>query len=464
MRTWKKITLGVGAVLVLAAAVGLAVQRANRGVVKVQTAQVIREDLTQLVTASGEIKPRNYTNVMAEGFGKITDIDVNEGDRVKKGAILMRLENIQPAADVAAQQAGVSSTEAGVRSAEASVISAQADVAQRRSDLERSNLDWAREQELFKEGLVPKQDYDMSKSVNNSAAAYLAASQAKLAAAQADLERMRFTMTQNRAMLTHTTDLLRKTTYQAPIDGTVTYIAVRVGENVVPGIQNASGSYLMTISDMSEVTAEVMVDETDIANIRNGQLSAVTIDAIPGKVFSGHVIEVGTQAVLRSSGLASTQSTTSNQEAKDFKVVVVLDAPPPGLRPGLSATAKTTTAQKQGVTVIPMQALAVRTRKDLDDAAKSDKSDKSGVTLAASRPSANANDEVQGVFAVRGNKAVFVPVETGIAGISDIEVTSGLQPGDVIVTGSYKALRTLRPAATVKIDNTVPRAAGESPN
>src|SRR5580704_9071091 len=168
MRTWKKITLGVGAVLVLAAAAGLVVQRVNRGVVKVQTAQVIREDLTQLVTASGEIKPRNYTNVMAEGFGKITDIDVNEGDRVKKGAILMRLENIQPAADVAAQQAGVSSTEAGVRSAEASVISAEADVAQRRSDVEKANLDWAREQELFKEGLVPKQDYDLSKSVNNS--------------------------------------------------------------------------------------------------------------------------------------------------------------------------------------------------------------------------------------------------------------------------------------------------------
>ena len=141
--------------------------------------------------------------------------------------------------------------------------------------------------------------------------------------------------------------------------------------------------------------------------------------------------------------------------------MVVLDAPPPGLRPGLSATAKTTTAQKQGVPVIPMQALAVRTRKDLDDAAKSDKS---GVTLAASRPAANANDEVQGVFVVRGNKAIFVPVETGIAGISDIEVSNGLQPGDLIVTGSYKALRTLLPAATVKIDNTVPRVAGDSPN
>jgi HlyD family secretion protein len=439
----------------------IGVARANRGVVKVQTAPVAREDVTQIVTASGEIKPRTYTNVMAEGFGKITDVDVNEGDRVKKGDVLLRLENIQPAADVAAQQAGVSSTEAAVRSAEASVVSAQADITQRKSDLEKAKLDWDRGQELFKAGLIAKQDYDLSKSVNDVAAAALAASQAKLLAAQADLERMRFTMSQNRAMLTHTADLLRKTTYQAPINGTVTYIAVRVGENVVPGIQNASGSYLMTISDMSEVTAEVMVDETDIANVRKGQSSSVSIDAIPGKSFPGHVIEVGTQAVLRSSGLASTQSTTASQEAKDFKVVVVLDAPPQGLRPGLSATAKTVTSQKQSVVAIPIQALAVRTRRELDDAARAAKGQ---VTLAASRPNPGGNDEVQGVFVLRNNKATFVPVETGIAGVSDIEVTGGLQEGDTIITGSYKALRTLRPSATVKVDNSVPRALGENPS
>jgi HlyD family secretion protein len=461
MRAWKQITIGLAAVVVVGVAVWIGIARANRGVVKVQTTQVAREDVTQIVTASGEIKPRTYTNVMAEGFGKITDVDVNEGDRVKKGDVLLRLENIQPAADVAAQQAGVASTQAAVRSAEASVTSAQADVTQRKSDLEKAKLDWDREQELFKEGLIPKQDYDLSRSVNDGAEASVAASQAKLLAAQADLERTRFTMTQNQAMLTHTADLLKKTTYQAPINGTVTYIAVRVGENVVPGIQNASGSYLMTISDMSEVTAEVMVDETDIANVRKGQSSSVTIDAVPGKSFAGHVIEVGTQAVLRSSGLASTQSTTASQEAKDFKVVVVLDAPPSGLRPGLSATAKTVTSQRQSVVAIPIQALAVRTRKELDDAARAAKGE---VTLAASRPKPGANDEVQGVFVLRKNKATFVPVATGIAGVSDIEVTGGLQEGDTIITGSYKALRTLRPDATVKVDNSAPRVAGENPS
>ena len=140
-------------------------------------------------------------------------------------------------------------------------------------------------------------------------------------------------------MLTHTKDVLRKTTYTAPIDGIVSYIAVRVGENVVPGIQNAEGSFLMTISDMSVVTAEVKVDETDITNVREGKPADVTIDAIPGKVFKGHVTEVGELAILRTSGQAATTQTTANtQEARDFKVVVTLDNPPADLRPGLSAT------------------------------------------------------------------------------------------------------------------------------
>jgi HlyD family secretion protein len=210
----------------------------------------------------------------------------------------------------------------------------------------------------------------------------------------------------------------------------------------------------------------VMVDETDIINVRNGQSATVTIDALPGQTFTGKVTEVGDQAVLRSSGLASTQSTTGSQEAKDFKVVVTLDHPPLGLRPGLSATAKIVTAEKQDVLAIPIQALAVRSRKQLEDAAKQAAAKKgstgSSVTLAASKtdtPATDADpkkDDIQGVFVVRSGKAVFVQVQTGISGTTDIEVTNGLQKGDEIVTGSYKALRTLRPDTPVKIDNTTP--------
>jgi HlyD family secretion protein len=242
----------------------------------------------------------------------------------------------------------------------------------------------------------------------------------------------------------------------------VSYIAVRVGENVVPGIQNAQGAFLLTISDMSVVTAEVKVDETDITSVREGQPAEITIDAVPGKVFKGHVTEVGALAILRSSGQAAMTATTANtQEARDFKVIVTLDDPPEAVRPGLSATAKIQTAQRKNVLTIPIQALAERSEKEIEEA-KSGKG--GGVTLAASKSEAAGSQktDIQGAFVVRGQKAEFVPVQTGISGVTDIEVVSGLQEGDTIVTGSYKALRTLRPGAAVKIDNSEPKASESS--
>jgi HlyD family secretion protein len=279
---------------------------------------------------------------------------------------------------------------------------------------------------------------------------------------KAQMSQSRATLDQSRAVLTRTRDVLNKTTYTSPIDGIVSYLPVRLGEYVVPGIQNSNGSFLMTLSDMSVVTAEVKVDETDIVNVRKGQEADVTIDAVPGKTFHGKVTEIGSQAVLRSSGLATTQTTTSTQEAKDFKVVVTLDTPPENLRPGLSTTAKIKTAEKKGVVAIPIQALAVRSRKDLEEAAKNAKDQKGGGSsaLAAPAPAAPSDpkkDEVQGVFVVNGKKAEFRQVDTGISGVTDIEVTKGLQPGDEIVVGSYKALRTLKPNAQVKVDNTAPK-------
>jgi HlyD family secretion protein len=465
MKKWHKVAIGVGAAAVLGGIVLFSVKQANKGVVTVQTGKVGKQDLTSLVTASGEIKPTTYTNVYAEGFGKITEIAVKEGDHVKRGDVLLRLENIQQNADVEAQAAALSSSEAGVQSSEANYKAAQADLAQRKADLERAKLDWERGQGLYKDGLIPKSDYDSRKAAFESASAAEQASAARVAQLKAEVERAHAQLQQNRAVLLRTRDILRKTTYTAPINGIVSYLPVRVGENVVPGIQNASGSFLMTLSDMSVVTAEVKVDETDIVNVKMGQPADVTIDAIPGKTFKGRVTEIGSQAVLRSSGLATTQTTTGTQEAKDFKVVVTLENPPENIRPGLSTTAKIRTAEKKNVLAVPIQALAVRTRKDLEEAAKQakNKGKDSSVTLAAPPPPAPGVDpkkeEIQGVFVVRGNKAVFTPVETGITGVTDIEITKGLQPGDEIVTGSYKALRTLKPEASIKVDNSAPKKA-----
>jgi len=465
MKTWQKVGIAVGAAAVLGGIVLFSVNQANKGVVTVQTAKVApQETLVSQVTASGEIKPTTYTNMTAQGFGRITEILVKEGDHVKKGDKLLLQENIQQTADVDAQSASLSSGEATLRSAQAAFQSLQAEVTQAKADFEKAKLDWERAQNAYKDGLIAKQEYDARKASFESATGKVAEKTGKVEEGRAQLEWGRGQLNQTRAVLRRARDVLYKTTYTSPINGTVSYLPVRLGEYVVPGIQNSNGSFLMTLSDMSVVTAEVKVDETDIVSLKLGQDADVTIDAVPGKVFKGKVTEIGSQAVLRTSGLATTQSTASNQEAKDFKVVVTLANPPENVRPGLSTTAKIKTAEKKNVLAIPIQALAVRTRKDLEEAAKNAKKE-SGVTLAAPPPPAAGEpkkDEVQGVFVIHGKKAIFRPVETGITGVTDIEVTKGLQQGDEIVVGSYKALRTLKPESNVKIDNSAPKKPDEN--
>ena len=230
--------------------------------------------------------------------------------------------------------------------------------------------------------------------------------------------------------------------------------SVREGETVVVGIQNAQGSTLMTLADPSVITAEVKVDETDIVDVAMGQPVEVTVDALPGKVFQGKVTEVGDQAILRSTGIATSQSTTGTEEAKDFKVVVTLSDPPEELRPGLSATAKITTARRQNVLTIPIQALAMRTPASLKVGASMQT-----VNAASNgdRPASAQDPGTQGVFVLRSHgsklESQFVPVTTGITGATDIEVTSGLKQGDEIVIGPYKVLRTLKNDVKLKRDN-----------
>jgi HlyD family secretion protein len=462
MKTWHKVAIGAGAVVVLGGIVLFSVSQANKGVVTVQTAKVATQDsLVSLVTASGEVKPTTYTNVTAQGFGRITEILVKEGDHIKKGDKLLLQENVQASADVQAQSATINSAESGVEAAEASFKAAQSDLVSQQANLEKAKMDFERGQGLFKDGLIPKQDFDQRKTSYDGAMASVEASKARVQSLKAQLDQTHSQLNQTKAVLVRAKDILQKTAYVSPISGIVSYLPVRLGEYVVPGIQNSQGSFLMTLSDMSVVTAEVKVDETDIVNVKMGQDADVTIDAVPGKIFKGKVTEIGSQAVLRSSGLTTTQTTTSTQEAKDFKVVVTLSNPPENVRPGLSTTAKIKTAERKNVVAIPIQALAVRTRKDLEEAAKNAKNQGgSNITLAAPPPPAPGDpkkDEVQGVFVVNAKKAVFRQVETGIAGVTDIEITKGLKPGDEIVVGSYKALRTLKPESQIKVDNSAPK-------
>ena len=468
-RKWKVWLIVIG-VLVLAGGVIAGASYSKRGIVEVQTGRATRQDLSSIVTASGEIKPKNYINIGANAQGVITEIVVKEGDRVRKGELLAMLESVQPQADVNAQKATLDSAEADTTSAEASLkaadenlISAQATVDRSKADLEQSKLDFARGQQLLEERLIAKQEFDTRRTTYESRQAAVREAEAKVAQAKAQQAEAasqvigtQKRIAQSKAMLTRFDDILRKHNTYAPLDGVVTNLPVRVGETVVPGIQNSSASTIMTIADMSLITAEVKVDETDIVNVALGQSGDITIDAIPNKIFKGHVTEIGNTAILRSTGQAASQSAISSQEAKDFKVVLALDNPPDEVRPGLSATAKITTATRKGALTIPIQALTVRQKGDLEP-------EKKGGVQAASKPDPVAEkarkEEIQGVFAVSNGKAVFRKVDTGITGATDIEVVTGLKDGDEIVTGSYKAIRTIRNETKVKVNNEIKVAA-----
>jgi len=464
-----KILLVIGLLLLVGGGVLASIKLNQRGVVTVQTGNVVRQDLTSIVTASGEIKPKNYINLGANTIGPapITEILVKEGDRVKQGQVVARLESTQAGADVVAERATISTAladsaaaEAALRANQDAVATAEATIAKSKAEVDRTKLNLDRATELFKGQLIAKQDYDQKKSEYDTAIAAMAESQARLAQAKSQdtqareqLNSSQKRIAQYQANLTRVNDVLQKYSVVAPIDGVITDLPVRVGETVVPGVQNSAASTIMTVADMSLITAEVKVDETDIVNVKLGQKADITIDAMPTTTFKGHVTEIGNTAVLRSTGLAASQSAVSSQEAKDFKVVVALDNPPSDMRPGLSCTAKITTATKGGVLTIPIQALTIRQKGDLDPQPKG------GVQAAAKvDPVAEkaAKQELQGVFVVHEGKAEFRKVETGITGATDIEVTSGLQDGDQIITGSYKAIRTLRNEAKIKVDNKPP--------
>ena len=459
MKTWKKALIGLGVALALGIIVAVTVYQSRKNLVTVQTGKAQKQSLASVVSASGEIKPKTYVNIGANAFGKIIKLHVKEGDRVRRGQLLAQLENVQSAADVNATRASLQAAETDSVAADAGMRTSMADLNRAKSDVARAKLDFDRAQGLFQDQLIAKQDYDAKKAAWESADAGLAQAQARLAQSKAQKDSSDKRITQNSANLTRVSDVLRKTTYEAPFDGVITNLPVREGETVVIGIQNSPGSTLMTIADMSVITSEVKVDETDIVNVQLGQSAEVTIDAIPHKIFHGKVTEIGNNAIVRSTGVATSQQSSTSQEAKDFKVVVTLLDPPPDLRPGLSSTAKITTATRDNVLSVPIQALTVRSKADLvpKDAGK-------GSVQAASpqTDAAKPKDEIQGVFVIRNKKAEFVPVETGINGTTDIEVTKGLQPAEEVITGSYKVLRTLKPGTTVKVDNSAPKKEEES--
>jgi len=479
MSKTKKIVIGSSVALVVAIGGFAYYKKEQAKIVKVQTGKVVRmESLVQLVSASGEIKPLKYINITANSYGRIVEIPVREGDRVRKGDLLLKQESVQSSAELRSVEATLQQAttdaegaEAAYRAAQATLKTTEADLVRNKADFEKARLDLERSENLFKEGLISKAQFDQYRAVFEVAKAQIEASQARIAQSQAELNRAdrsrasaRSRIAQQQAAIARSRDVVNKTVYTAPLDAVITNLPVRVGESAVPGIQNSIGSSLMTLADLSVITAEVKVDETDIINVRLGQDAEVSIDAIPNKTFRGTVTEVGSSALTRTGQAAGTTSTpgTSSQEAKDFKVVVTLLEPSPDLKPGLSTTAKITTATRRDVLAIPIQALTIReSEKEKQGEAPSanpSTAKAAGSAEAAQKPSGSAprmtkKREEQGVFLLKQGNAVFVSVATGITGQTEIEVLSGLKEGEEIVTGSYKILRTLKTDTKVKVDN-----------
>ncbi len=454
--TGKKILLIVLIVVVIAGVIVGTVVHSRSNVPAVTTAKAVNQDLISTVSGTGQIKPKTYVNVGATSFGRITHLYVKEGDQVKAGQLLATVESEQPASAVAAQQATIASSRTNVESYIAAEKTAEANVAQAEADLEQKKFDYQRAQALYSNKLIAKQDFDAKKSAFDVDIATLAQRKAAVLQAQAQTASARSQVAQGVATLRGNDYSLGLTRSLAPFDGLVTNVPVREGETVVVGIQNAEGSTLMTLADMSVITAEVKVDETDIVNVALGQTASVTVDAFPGQTFSGKVTEVGDQALLRTTGVATSQSTTGTEEAKDFKVVVTLDASKVNLRPGLSCTAKITTAHKPNTLTIPIQALVER---DLAAENKLFKNQGKVTSTASDTTPGKPSALVQGVYLIADDKGRlrvrFVPVATGITGTTDIEVLSGLKAGDEIVTGHYKILRTLKSGIAVKRDNSI---------
>ena len=457
----KKVVIVIGVILLLGVIVGFTVNQSQRNVVTVQTGKVVKQDISSQVTASGQIKPKTIVNVGANAMGRIVRLFVKEGQTVKKGQILAQLENVQSAADVEMTRATLTSSQTDAVAAEAALNTAQAQFKSSAADLARAKLDYDRAQGLYKDQLISKADFDTKKAAFEVAEAVHAQDVARVAQNKAQVDSAHGRVGQARASLTRVNDILSKTTYDAPFSGTVTNLPVHEGETVVMGIQNSPGSTLMTVADMSVITAEVQVDETDIVNVSLGQDAEVTIDAIPNKTFKGKVTEIGDNAIIRSTGVSTSQSTAGSQEAKDFKVVVTLTEPPANLRPGLSTTAKITTGSAHEVLAIPIQAITVRDKNDLESLQTKKKTvtDKTAPALVSAK---KENTDVQGVFVIKNNKAEFRKVETGLTGTTEIQVKSGLDENDVIITGSYKVLKTIRNGAGVKIDNSLANKPGES--
>jgi HlyD family secretion protein len=406
-----KIAVGAGVVLVVVVLVIRAMGARRGGGPEVRAEVVGRHDLVSHVNASGHIEAKQSVDISADISGRIVQLPIQEGQRVKEGDLLLVIDPTQ--------------YQAAVRQAQAQVAQARAGEAQARASSDQTERDWDRLRELKKRtpDLVTDQEVEQTRTKAEVQKALWQSAQHQVSQAEASLEEAQ--------------DRLDKTVIKAPIDGVISRLNVQKGETAIVGTMNNPGSLLLTVADLSVMEAVVQVDETDIPMIRVGDSASVEIDAWPDSAFAGRVVKVASSAMQDRSSRSATASQSTSDQAVDFEVRIQIDHPPTGIRPDLSATADIVTATRKDALAVPIIALTLR--------------DTTATGPAPDSASGGEPDEAEGVFQLHGDEVHFRPVRVGIAGDAYFEVLDGIAAGDTVVSGPYKTIRELRDGGTVRV-------------
>lgn len=416
MKKWLPIVI---LVVVVAALVIISLQRRDTSP-RVDTAKAELRDLTAVISASGTIQPQKKVDVSANVMGTITHLAVEEGQRVNHGDLLLEIDPTE--------------YRAAVEALEASVLTGRADLRLAEASLDKARQDHERQVELFREGLSSEEQ--------------LVTARTNLQVEDARVESARHRLTQTRANLEKARHDLGKVTIAAPMTGLITRLNVEEGENAIMGTLNNPGTVLLVIADMGTLEAVVEVDETEVVQVALGQPAVVEIDAFPGEEFAGRVSEIG-NSPIRGGG----------QQAVDFEVKVVLDHAPASIRPGLTAKASITVAQREQAVSVPLGAVTARDwplRED--DIARLKGGDRKArdKALADLGFSDEAEDdevereEQEGVFVLVDGFVKFLPVELGIAGDEHFEILEGLEADAELVGGPFRVLRELKDGGKVR--------------
>lgn len=399
----KRAIIIIAVILIIGLIIVLNLSSQREKSVKVTVENVTKTDLTSIISASGEIKPKKNVNISALIPGRIVKIGVKEGDEVKAGDFLLKLDSTQ--------------YEANTERDRAFIQSSQAELIKTEMTLQKNRSFYDRQKNLYDNGLISKEQLEQAK--------------VQLDISDASNRSVRFQIQQAQASLKSTLDNLSKTVFTSPIDGVITSLRVEEGEMAITGTMNNPGTVLMTIADLSIMEVEVEVDETDVIGVQLGQTADIRVDAFPNQTIKGKVTEIGSSAIQKLGTTASTQ------ESKDFKVVVTLENPSKLLKPGLSASADIITAEKKQVLAVPISALVLKEKKI--------------EAAATTEPTKDKKDtEEEGIYVVENSRAKFVPVKKGVMGELMIEIVSGLNEGQNIVVGPYDALRQLKDGVLIK--------------